>query len=147
VELCLQAYARLGYHEALLAKAATYLDPNNKFNDIIRLAVVKALPSSWPQFNLEVFRVLRLALVDDSEAVRQLALSKAQHVLGTSGLSLSSALEALHRHARRLFFLDYFSWRSSLALPIPAAKDEDGTLFTPEPYNIFASPTWELSIN
>lgn len=147
VGACMLALIKKGLLTAFTDYALKYLTSDNGFSDVIRLAVVEALPSAWPTFNLATFLALRLSLVDDDEDVRTLALGKVEAFLGVSNLSLPGVLELLHRHAAKHLGQVYLDWREAFKPSNKALRDNSALLFAAEPFNLFATPSWECGIS
>lgn len=135
--------------EKFLSIVETYLIPENGFSDVVRLAVVRSFPDSWPtKFNLSVFKQFRLALVDDDEEVRIEAVKKFNACFDKQSPleSVPVTLEKLHEHAAKTLGQEYLDWRESRLRTITEDAQNPSALFAAEPLNLFANPSWEYDI-
>lgn len=146
VRLCMQALIKHGEDAEFLGHALKYLEPTNAYSDVIRMAVVEAMPPTWPKFTLVTFQALRLALTDDDEDVRLCALDKTSSAIGTMGLSLARTLELLYLHAHQHLQDEFAIWRNESLRCLESKAPDTAILFAAEPLNLFVSPYWEREI-
>lgn len=148
IRLCLASLSRHGELCRLIIHGLAYLDPSNGYSDVIRQAVIDAVPNNkniLSSFN--GFMLLRFGLTDDDEDIRIDTAEKVHAILGLANLSLPATLEALHRDANRKWPVEYKSWMESLAkIENEVPSSSEFVLFDAEPLNLFVDPSWEKHI-
>lgn len=146
IQACLELLLQGGHTAEFLVSANRYMDPEAKYSDVIRMAVVKSLPAQYVIDSMASFALFRFTLTDDDEEVRFTALGLVSGYLGCQGKSLPFVLEALHRHVRTAVPTEYAQWRATALLAESEPCVDSSVLFAAEPFNLFVNPAWEASI-
>lgn len=148
VRLCLASLSRHGEFARLISHGLIYLEPSNGYSNVIRQAVIDAIPTKADLLSsFDGFKLLRFGLTDDDEDIRLVTAETVHAVLSLSDLSLPATLEALHKFASRKWPAEYQDWLESLSfseLEVPSSSEF--VLFDAEPQNLFVRPSWEKHI-
>lgn len=145
--MCLASLSRQGELGRLIQHGLRYLEPLNGYSDVIRQAVINALPIREDLLIcFDGFRMLRLGLTDDDEEIRLATATKVRSLLGLGDLSLPATLEALHKVANKKWPDVYQQWRKTLENATQDSPRTELVLFEVEPLNLFVNPTWEAHI-
>jgi hypothetical protein len=145
--MCLASLSRQGEIGRLIQHSLTYLEPSNGYSDVIREAVIDALPVIERLLtSFDGFKMLRLGLTDDDEEIRLATARKVQSLLCLGDLSLPATLEALHKVANKKWPGEYKQWLKTLETVTQNSPSSEFVLFEAEPLNLFVNPTWERHI-